>query len=299
MGLVECVPNFSEGRNAEVVDEIVRAVESRGAAVLGRTMDPDHARAVVTFAGRAGQVADAALAAAGVAIRRIDMRKQSGVHPRLGAADVIPFVPLGTTTLDACVELAHATGLRIWEEFGVPVYFYEAAAVRPGRARLEQVRRGGLERRAAMIATDPGMSPDIGGTGLHPTAGACIVGARRFLIAWNVNLARADLTLAQRIAAEIRESLGGMPCVKAIGVPLASRGLVQVSMNLTDFERTPLSEVYDRVRRAAEAAGAHVVEAELIGLLPERAYLDAVRNSIPFSDFGEHRVIERRIASLQ
>ena len=286
MRLVECVPNFSEGRDASVVARIVESVRSvEGVAVLGQTMDPDHHRSVITFAGTADVVMEAALRAVRTAAGLIDLKQHRGVHPRLGATDVLPFVPLGTTTLGECAELAWRVGERIWSEIGIPVYFYEAAARSPERVRLENIRRGG-------------MKPDVGGPALHPTAGAVIAGARNFLVAWNVWLGTQDVAVAKRIARSIRESSGGFRCVKALGLELPSRGLTQVSMNLTDFEQTPLPLIYDEIRRLAEEAGATIARVELIGLIPERALQQTAGSALKFDNFNPECVVEERVEQL-
>jgi len=270
MSVVECVPNFSEGRDREVVDALARAVEETpGAVLLDCQMDPDHNRSVLTFAGQPESVLEAAVRAVGVAVERIDLNRHQGVHPRIGAADVVPFVPVKGALLEDCVALARRAGEEIWRRFRVPVYFYEAAAQRPERSRLEWIRRGQFEGLRARVLEDPGRWPDIGGPELHPTAGAVAVGARKFLIAYNVNLATGDLEVARRIARKVRESSGGLPCVKAMGAPLASKGLVQVSMNLTDYERTPIRAAYEAVRQEAEREGVEIAGTEVVGLTPE------------------------------
>ncbi|HMD49534.1 MAG TPA: glutamate formimidoyltransferase, partial [Bryobacteraceae bacterium] len=234
--LIECVANFSEGRDAATVAAIERAIRSAaGVVVLRSEMDTDHNRSVITFVGPPDAVAAGALRAIETAVERIDLRKHAGVHPRMGAADVVPFIPFQGATLDDCVAIAHETGEEVWNRLRVPVYFYEAAAMSPDRRLLENCRRGGFE--------NPRIAPDVGGPALHPSAGACIIGARKILIAFNVNLKTDDLQVARDIARKIRASSGGMPFVKALGLPLAKRGLVQVSMNLTDFEQTPLHRV--------------------------------------------------------
>jgi glutamate formiminotransferase len=259
--IVECVPNFSEGRDPVIVAAIWRAVSSvAGVQLLDTSSDPDHNRSVLTFGGAPGAVADAALAAVRVAAERIDLTRHAGVHPRLGAADVVPFVPVEDVTLAECAELARWVGRRIWDELGIPVYLYEAAALRPECARLESVRR----------LAPTGLAPDYGEV-RHPTAGVCVVGARKFLIAWNVNLRSADLAAARAIAREIRESSGGLPAVKAIGLPLESRGQVQVSINLVDFERTPLYVVFDAIAERCRQRGIGIAGSELIGMIPHAA----------------------------
>jgi glutamate formiminotransferase len=257
---IECVPNFSEGRDPVVVAGIADAVRgTEGAKLLDTTSDPDHNRSVLTFIGSPEAVGEAAFRAVRVAAERIDLRKHAGVHPRLGAADVVPFVPVG------CAELAHAVGERIWRELEIPVYFYEAAARRSECLRLENVR----------LMAPAGLAPDIGGAP-HPSAGVCVVGARQFLVAWNINLRSTDLAAARAIARGIRESSGGLPAVKAMGLPLASRREVQVSINLVDFKKTPLWVVFDSVARRCLAEGITIAGSELIGMIPEAA-LDGSR----------------------
>lgn len=290
---MECVPNFSEGRNPETIDALVAAISSvPGSRVLHRTSDPDHHRSVITFAGESESVLESALRAAIVAARLIDLTQHRGVHPRLGALDVLPFVPLSGSTLEHCVVLARRAGQRIWDELGIPVYFYEAAATRPDRVRLEDVRRGQFEELSETALLDGTRAPDVGGPELHPTAGAVIVGARKFLIAYNINLRSSDLDVAKAIARTIRASSGGLPAVKALGLPLQSRGLVQVSINLTDFEQTPIHAVYSEVSRLAAAFGVEVEESELIGLMPRKAVEMAFTDLLKFREFDSSRVIE-------
>jgi len=262
--LIECVPNFSEGRNAETVAAIEQAIGSvAGVNLLRSEMDPDHNRSVITFSGSPDVVAPAAMHGIQTAVARIDLRHHSGVHPRIGAADVVPFVPLEGATLEDCVRIAHHVGREVWETLHVPVYFYEAAAASPDRRPLENVRRGGFEH--------PALLPDLGGPALHPTAGACAIGARKLLVAFNVNLNTEDLAIAKAIARKIRASSGGLPFLKAMGVPLASRKLVQVSMNLTDFEQTPLARVYAAVCSEAAAHGVRIAETQIVGMVPQQA----------------------------
>ena len=288
--IVECVPNFSAGRDSTVVEALESAIASvAGLAVLDRTADPDHDRCVITFAGSPAAVREAAVRAVETAAARIDLTQQNqqrGVHPRAGAADVIPFVPISGITLEECVDLAHATGHEIWRRVRVPVYFYEAAALSPDRVNLAQVRQGGFEALREQTATRP---PDVGGPALHPTAGAAIVGARKFLVAYNINLASADLALAQRLARKIRTSSGGFPAVKALGLALVSRGIVQVSINLTDYEQTGIDQVYAAVSSEAEVLGS-----ELIGLIPRAALPQA---NVRWENFHEGLILENRLAA--
>ena len=273
--LVECVPNISEGRRLEVVDRLAGAVVGTpGVHLLDRTSDASHNRSVFTLAGEADAVADALEAVVAVAIDEIDMERQSGEHPRIGAVDVIPFVPLGETTIDDCVALARAFGARIADRFDLPVYLYARAATRPDREKLADVRRGQYEGLKAAIGSDPDRRPDFGPARLHPRAGAVAVGARAFLIAWNINLASTDLDLARRIARTIRESGGGLPKVQANGFRLEQPDCAQVSMNLLDVGLTPLWRVWEAVEAEALAAGVELAESELIGLAPLAAFLD-------------------------
>ncbi len=283
--MIECVPNFSEGRNAATVREIVAAIESvRGVLLLGWESDADHNRSVVTFAGPEEAVLEGAIRGAGAAARLIDLGGHTGVHPRVGAADVIPFVPLENSTMDNCVHVAHRAGEGIWRQFGVPAYFYEAAALTEGRRRLELVRRNGFD----------GKPPDIGDIAAHPSAGASVIGARDFLIAFNVNLVTADAGIAQAIARKIRESSGGFPYVKAMGRYLASRNCAQISMNFVNFAATPLDRVY-----AAICAETVVASCQLVGFIPRRAFEMYPEFFARAENFDESRVIETRIATMK
>jgi glutamate formiminotransferase len=273
--LVESVPNFSEGRRTEVVDRLAEAVSGTpGVHLLDRTSDASHNRSVLTLAGEATGVADALESAVAIAIEAIDMERQSGEHPRIGAVDVIPFIPLGDATMDDAVTLARAFGARIAGRFDLPVYLYARAAMRPERTRLADVRRGQYEGLRAAIRTDPERRPDFGPARTHPSAGAVAVGARPFLIAYNVNLASTDLELAKRIARIVRESGGGLPGVQANGFRLDDPDCAQVSMNLLDFGVTPLWRVWEAVEVEARAAGVEPAESELIGLAPLASLLD-------------------------
>jgi glutamate formiminotransferase/glutamate formiminotransferase/formiminotetrahydrofolate cyclodeaminase len=291
MALVECVPNFSEGRDPAVAASLVAVIGAvPGIAVLDQSSDPDHHRSVITFAGAPDAIVEAAVRSVGEAARQIDLRRHQGVHPRLGSADVVPFVPLQGIDLAGCAELAHQAGEQIWDRFRVPVCFYGAAARRPERVRLEHVRGQGFEARLA----DPQFAPDLGAA-LHPTAGATIVGARGILVAINVNLATTDLGVAKRIAAAIRESSGGFPAVKALGLPLAARGQVQVSMNLTDLSVTPFHRVFLEIERRAEAEGVEVAETELIGLAPRDLLESAAVEFLRLKRFRANAIIETAI----
>lgn len=296
--LVECVPNFSEGRKPESVEQIARAIESvSGVTVLGRHIDPDHNRSVITFVGQPSAVVDGALRGVAAAAELIDLRTHTGEHPRIGATDVLPFVPVSGITMAECVALAHEAGRRIWRDLSIPVYFYERAALRPDRVRLEHVRGRGFEALRSEISQNPDRAPDLGGREIHPTAGAIAVGARPFLIAFNVDLQTNDIAIARTIARTVRESSGGLPFVKALGFELASRGLVQVSMNLIDYEQTPIARAFDAVQAAAAKLGVTIAGAEIVGLVP-RAALD---RQAPYfkniSNFREELVLENLLKS--
>ncbi len=294
--IVECVPNFSEGRDPAVVEAIVNAIAGTpGVSVLGYEADHDHNRSVVTFAGAPQPVAIAALRGIAKAVERIDLSKHSGVHPRVGAADVVPFVPVQGVTLDECVRLAHEVGEEVWKLLRVPVYFYEAAARREQYQRLENVRRGGVDWLREHIAERP---PDIGVAALHPSAGAVVIGARKFLVAFNINLTTDDVGIARAIARKIRESSGGLPSLKAIGVELQSRGVAQVSMNLTDYEQTGIGQVFDAVHAQAARYGVAIATSEIIGLVPRRAFNEAAATLLRCENFTPARVLEDRLEAL-
>src|ERR687894_1462409 len=296
--IVECVPNFSEGRSARTVERLVAAVESvEGALVLGTHVDADHNRSVITFVAPPEAVVEAALRAGALAAELIDLREHAGQHPRMGATDVLPFIPLQGVTVEECVRLAHEAGRRIWDELNIPVYFYESAALRPERANLADVRRGGFELLREQIATVPERAPDVGEPRIHPTAGACIVGVRPLLIAYNVTLKTGDLGIAKRIARAVRERDGGLLHLKALGFELASRGVVQVSMNLTSYERTNLHQAFEAVRREAEAEGVEVIASELVGLVPQAALNAAAAHFLQLENYSPDLVLENRIAA--
>src|SRR6202142_614490 len=265
--LVECVPNFSEGADAGRVEAIVAAMRENGVHLLDWSMDADHNRSFVTIAGEPAAVVESAVRGAGKAAELIDLTRQEGIHPRIGAADVIPFVPITGVKLEQCVMLARQAGLEIWRRFGIPVYFYEAAAARPDRVNLEDIRRGQFEELRDAAQKDPSRRPDLGGPGLHPTGGACVVGARKFLVAYNIYFDSPDVAMARAIAKEIRAASGGLKGVKAMGVLV--HGRAQLSMNITDFEATPLSVVHRKVVSLAGKHKAGVGEGEIIGLIPE------------------------------
>src|SRR6202789_993244 len=297
-GIVECVPNFSEGTDRGKVEEIVRAMRVDGVHLLDYSLDADHNRSVVTIAGSPEAVVEAAVRGAGKAAELIDLTRQSGAHPRIGAADVIPFVPVSGVSLVQCAMLARQAGLAIWRRFGVPIYFYEAAASRPDRVNLEDVRRGQFEGLQRDSLKDTRRQPDVGGPELHSTAGASAVGARKFLIAYNIYLPASGSTeavsLARSIAKEIRASGGGLFGVKAMGV--MANGRAQVSMNITDFHKTPMTRLHAAVEEIAARHGGEIAEGEVIGLIPEQAYepnADWVGKTLQFDP--EEKVLERRL----
>lgn len=294
--IVECVPNFSEGRNEATVRALIEAVRAvPGVALLDHTMDVDHHRAVLTFAGAPEPVAEAAFQAAQAAVARIDLRTHHGEHPRVGATDVVPFVPIRGVTMRDCVALANTVGRRIGEELNIPVFLYEQAATRPERARLEAIRLGGLAGLAHRMETDPEWTPDFGPPRLHPTAGATVVGARRILVAFNVTLDTNDLGIAKAVAKAVRQSNGGLASVKAIGIPLTSRGHVQVSMNLVNIDDTPVHAAFEAVRREAGRRGVQVAGSELIGLVPRQAVLQAEAHGLRIDSFDPSKIIETRL----
>ena len=273
--LLEAVPNFSEGRDPAFAAGLPELLTARaGIRLLDLSADADHNRSVATFAGKPADVVDGLLAAAAFAVERIDLRRHRGAHPRIGALDVAPLVPLGGASWDEAIAAAREIASRLWDELGVPSYFYGRAALRPEREQLESFRARGFERLSSE-ASDPAWRPDVGGPALHPSAGATAVGVRKPLIAYNVNLATADPGPARRIARAIRESSGGLLCVKALGLELERAGLTQVSMNLTDYEVTPPHAVYERIVELARAEGVEPAGAELIGLMPRAALIAA------------------------
>ncbi|MGO9642707.1 MAG: glutamate formimidoyltransferase [Candidatus Acidiferrales bacterium] len=295
---IECVPNFSEGRDASKVDALVAAMsEVPGVFVLDRESDADHNRSVVTLAGEPEAVAEAAVRGVGKAAETIDLTRHTGAHPRLGAADVVPFIPLEGFTIEDCVALARRVGREIWERYRVPVYLYEAAATRPERANLENIRKGQFEGMREEVLRNPDRAPDIGEPRLHPTAGAVVVGARKFLIAYNINLDTPDVTIANRIARAIRFSSGGLRFVKAMGVNLKARGLAQVSINLTDFEQTPMHRVFELVGSEAARYGCRIVGSEIVGLVPKRAMEMAAEHFLQLENFSPAQILENRLAA--
>ncbi len=295
--LVECVPNFSEGRDAAKMNAIVEAVLSvPDVVLLDRESDADHNRCVLTFVGPPAAVADAAFRGVEKAVELIDLTKHQGAHPRIGAADVVPFIPIEGVTLEECVHLAERVAGEIWSKLRVPVYLYESAAKRPDRVNLENIRRGQFEALVKEMGVAPERAPDVGDAVCHPTAGATVVGARKFLIAYNVNLGTPDVAIAKKIAKTIRFSSGGFRFVKSMGVMLGTRNLAQVSINLTDFEQTPMHLVFETVRREAERYGVPVVGSEIVGLIPKKAIEMSADYFLRFENFRPELVLENRVA---
>ena len=297
--IIECVPNFSEGRDPENVEAIVQALQNGpDVYILDREMDADHNRCVITLVGTRESIGEAALRGIAKAAELIDLNQQRGAHPRIGATDVVPFVPISGVTLEDCVRIAEWVAEQAWRRFKIPTYLYEAAACRPERRNLENVRRGQFEGLREEVRTNPERLPDFGEAALHPTAGATVVGARKFLIAYNINLKTPDVELAKAIAKKIRASSGGFPCVKAMGVELKTRQLGQVSMNLTDFETTSIATVFDTVSREAAAQGVAVLSSEIIGLVPRRALEDTAVQYLKIENYHPQLVFENRLEQI-
>ena len=294
--IVECIPNFSEGRRRDVVDAIAAAISSvAGTKVLDVETDPSHNRSVITFIGNPGAVSEAAFRAAKVAAERIDMEHHRGEHPRIGALDVCPFVPISGVTMEDCVELARSVGRRIADELGIPVYLYEEAATRLDRRNLAEIRRGEYEGLKEEIATNAERKPDFGPARLHPTAGATVVGARAPLIAFNVNLATSDIAVAKKIAKTIRARDGGLAFVKALGFELKDLGIVQVSMNMVNYRGTPLWEAYQLIKVLADRQGVAIVGSEIVGLVPLEALVDAAEYYLKLENFKPNQILETRL----
>ena len=294
--LLECVPNFSEGRRREVGDEIVAAVRAvSGARFLDFEMDRDHNRSVLTLVGEPAAVAEAAFAAARVAVERIDLNRHEGRHPRMGAVDVIPFIPIRDLTMDDAVRTSRELGARLGSELKLPVFLYEASATRPDRKNLAEIRKPQFEGLRDLIGKDPERLPDFGPPAIHPTAGCVAVGARPPLIAYNIDLESAEEKLAKRIAKKIRERDGGLPAIKALGLFIADRGCAQVSINVCDFTRTSLETVYAAVEGEATAAGVKIRSSEIVGLAPQAALPPGAVERLKLATFKPEQVIENRL----
>ncbi|MFZ1085383.1 MAG: glutamate formimidoyltransferase [Terracidiphilus sp.] len=294
--LVECVPNFSEGRDPAKVDAIVEAMKLPGVYLLDREMDTDHNRCVITLVGEREAIAEAAIRGVGKAAELIDLTQHTGAHPRMGAADVIPFIPIDGVTLEDCVAMAKHVGAEIARRFAIPVYLYEAAAATPERQNLENIRRGQFEGIRDEIATKPERRPDFGEPRVHPTAGATVVGARKPLIAYNIFLNTADVSIAKKIAKAVRFSSGGLRYVKGAGFLV--RGMAQVSMNLTDFEQTPIHRVFEFVKREAERYGCVPVSSEIVGLIPKLALEQAAEWFLQVENFDSSLILENRLDAV-
>ena len=294
--LVECVPNFSEGRDKAKVDAIVDAMKMTGVYLLDRESDFDHNRSVITIAGEREAVQEAAIRGVGKAAELIDLNSHEGAHPRMGATDVVPFIPIDGVTIEDCAAMARHVGEQIWQRYQIPVYLYEAAAARPERQNLENIRRGQFEGIRADIAANPARLPDFGEARLHPTAGVTAVGARKFLVAYNVFLNTPDVDIAKKIAKAVRFSNGGMRFVKGAGFLV--RGLAQVSMNLTDFEQTPVHRVFEMVKREAARYGVTPISSEIVGLIPKNALEQAAEWFLQVENFDSSLILENRLAAV-
>jgi glutamate formiminotransferase/formiminotetrahydrofolate cyclodeaminase len=294
--LVECVPNFSEGRDKSKVDAIVDVMKMDGVYLLDREMDSDHNRCVITLVGERDAIQEAVIRGVGKASEIIDLTKHQGAHPRMGATDVVPFIPIEGVTIEDCVAMARHVGEQIWQRFAIPVYLYEAAATSPERQNLENIRRGQFEGIRADIATNPARRPDFGELKLHDTAGATVVGARKALIAYNVFLNTPDVEIAKKIAKAVRFSSGGLRFVKGAGFLV--RGLAQVSMNLTDFEQTPIHRVFELVKREAERHGVAPLSSEIVGLIPKKALEQAAEWFLQVENFDSSLILENRLAAV-
>ena len=296
MKLIESVPNISEGRDGQKIEEIAAQVRAvKGVALLDVDPDSDHNRTVITFVGPPEGVEEAVLRLVAKAVELIDLNRHRGEHPRMGAVDVIPFVPIRGTTMEECIELSRRVGERIWNMFKIPVYLYEESATRPERRDLAEIRKGEFEGFASKIQ-EPDWAPDFGERRVHRTAGVVAVGARPPLIAYNVNLGTSDLGVARKIAKAVRGSSGGLRYVKALGLALEERGIVQVSMNMTDYEKTPLFRVFELIKREAQRYGVPVVGSEIVGLVPQRALNMVAEFYLQLEDFKEGQILENRIA---
>ncbi len=296
--LVECVPNFSEGRRKEVIETIVEPFKTtRGCYLFDYRADEDHNRLVVSLAGEPGAVSDAVLKASSKAVKHIDLNTHKGAHPRMGAVDVVPFTPISGIEMDECVELARSFGKRFHDELGVPVYYYEEAALRPDRTRLEVIRKGQYEALKEEVAK-PERHPDVGEPALHPTAGATVIGARKFLVAFNVNLNTDNLDIAKTIAKRVRSSGGGFTAVKGIGLALEDKGMVQVSMNIVDYDKTAVYRALEFIRNEAMRWGVTVNGTEVYGMIPAAAILESAAWYMQIDDFDPNQVLELKLLEL-
>jgi glutamate formiminotransferase len=293
--LLECVPNFSEGRNQETIDALRAAMTRAGVQVLDVQADVDHNRSVFTLVGSSDALTGAVFEGIKTAVERIDLRTHRGAHPRMGAADVVPFIPMMDTKLEVALSAARTLGERVASELDLPVYFYEESATRPERTNLEQIRKKGFEELRDQIETDDARIPDLGPRHIHETAGAVVIGARRPLIAYNIYLNTTNLAIAQSIAKSIRFSTGGLRYVKAMGFDIPERGCVQVSMNLTYFQRSAIHTVFEMVKTAAESHGVAITDSEIVGMAPAAALIEAAKHYLRMHDFRLDQVIELRL----
>ncbi len=297
--LIECVPNFSEGRRKDVIEAIVAPFKNRkGCYLFDYRADEDHNRLVVSLCGEPDAICGALMEASRIAVEKIDLNTHQGAHPRMGAVDVIPFTPIKGISMDECVELSHRFAKRFYDELKVPVFYYEASSVRPDRTRLEQVRKGQYEALKELVKTDPSRSPDVGAPELHPTAGGTAIGARKFLVAYNVNLNTTNVEIAKIIAKRVRASSGGFTCVKGMGVDLPEKHLVQVSMNLVDYEKTAMYRVLEFIRMEAARWGVTVNGTEVYGMIPAGAILDSAAYYMQIDDFHNDQVLELKLLDL-
>lgn len=293
--LVECVPNFSEGKDQEKIKAIVDAGRAKGITILDIESDPDHHRMLTTIVGEPEAVFESVWQMIKKATELIDMEKHQGEHPRIGATDVVPFVPVAGVSTKECVELAKRLGKKVAEELKIPVFLYEAASTRPERVNLANVRQGQYEGLKKTIETDPARRPDFGPAKMHPTAGAMVIGARKFLVAYNVNLDTTDLQVAKEIANLVREKTGGFPAVKALGMEIKDQGCVQVSMNLCDFEKTNMDVVFKKIKEEAEKRGVKVLGSEIYGMIPQAALKGLDLNELQLIDFEKDQILENRL----
>ena len=292
--IVESVPNISEGRRRDVVEEIVAAAAGPGRRVIDYSLDPDHNRAVITIVGTPDGIEDGIVGLTGRALALIDLRRHTGAHPRMGAVDVVPFVPVRGVTMEDCVEISRRVGARLAAEFDLPIYLYEESARSPARRDLAAIRKGEFEGLAEKMLL-PEWAPDFGRARPHPSGGATAVGAREFLIAYNIELSTSDLSIAKKIARAVRGSSGGLRYVKALGFPLEDKGIVQVSMNLTNFRKTPILRVFELVQREAARYGVNVTRSELVGMAPRQAIYDVAAMSLQLDSLSPDQILEDRI----
>ncbi|UCE36834.1 MAG: glutamate formimidoyltransferase [Thermoplasmata archaeon] len=294
--IVECVPNFSEGRNKEVLEAIAQQIKNtEKVRLLAYESDKDHNRSVFTFVGEPEGVKKAAFSAISKAAELIDMNEHSGEHPRIGATDVVPFIPISGVTIDDCVNMAKELGQEVADKLKIPIYLYEHAAIKPTRQNLANIRKGQYEGLKEAISKDPDRKPDFGPSSLHPTAGATVIGARMPLVAYNVNLSTNDINVAKSIAKAIRHSSGGLRYVKALGLEIKERGIVQVSMNLTNYQQTPIFRVFEMIKKEAERYGVEILGSEIVGLIPMNALVDAADYYLRIENFDKSQILENRL----